>query len=530
MAGRPSDIADSAGPVNAAIYAGQTPILVESDEEGAFSTDSDDQSEAADSIDSDRSDGSISGECEDSEDSDLAAGVPRAVDTPREAGSQENQLYQAAGLPLGFAALVDQAVNAMDERVPISAPEDATDEDDNDDDESDFGLSEAGREGIKKLFDDGLLGERSGSPEMGVDEESEAGIAAAGESAFEKSQASHSEANRSSSRDRYVSQSPVQDKTHVGHISMFYRPASPSDAAMVKTAGPATISKQVKNPARANPLLSDSWRPIVAQSLGEKTGKHEFFAARDHNRAKLNAGVNESGSDVPSLGIDLQDFHLARSITATTMNSRKENVPSTIEEQPQADPETIFGKPSERSSSKSFLTLLAIPSLSEAFDLDMHSKVLLSDRDLSPEPDMTSAVKFNESKASMAAMNKTAAEFTGRSRLSINDIIEESHAEQTPKQLKRKADDISDVLENEVRVWASSPAVDVLLNTTDMSASAAQVPVPEVTSNLLPDASQQRPVKRLKKLVEGLGYAALGGVAVGAGLFSVLVATAPEFL
>jgi hypothetical protein len=43
-------------------------------------------------------------------------------------------------------------------------------------------------------------------------------------------------------------------------------------------------------------------------------------------------------------------------------------------------------------------------------------------------------------------------------------------------------------------------------------------------------APEPRPVKRFKKLFENVGYAALGGVAVGAGLFSVLVATAPEFM
>jgi hypothetical protein len=55
--------------------------------------------------------------------------------------------------------------------------------------------------------------------------------------------------------------------------------------------------------------------------------------------------------------------------------------------------------------------------------------------------------------------------------------------------------------------------------------TAQAVPIGEPAAENMP-----RPTKRLKKFAEAVGYAALGGVAVGAGLFSVLVATAPDFL
>lgn len=48
-------------------------------------------------------------------------------------------------------------------------------------------------------------------------------------------------------------------------------------------------------------------------------------------------------------------------------------------------------------------------------------------------------------------------------------------------------------------------------------------------TSTISSSTEVRPVKRLKRVAEALCYAAAGGVAVGAGLFSILVATAPDF-
>jgi hypothetical protein len=135
---------------------------------------------------------------------------------------------------------------------------------------------------------------------------------------------------------------------------------------------------------------------------------------------------------------------------------------------------------------------------------------------------MTSAVNFN------AATQKP------RSGLGINDIINNTTST-TTQSLKRKADDISDATDAELRMWAeSSSASNGDVNgSADATNSEEQATVSSPSTDDVPavvDDPAPRPTKKFKKLLENVGYAALGGVAVGAGLFSVLVATAPDFL
>jgi hypothetical protein len=140
---------------------------------------------------------------------------------------------------------------------------------------------------------------------------------------------------------------------------------------------------------------------------------------------------------------------------------------------------------------------------------------------------MTSAAEYNKSKA-------TAATTKSRSGLSITDIIEAESTVHHAKSLKRKAEDISDATEDELRIWANNTSS---TNESPGSSEIAVLKSEAAVSSEVPEASdpasqapENRPVKRFKKLFENVGYAALGGVAVGAGLFSVLVATAPDFM
>jgi hypothetical protein len=73
------------------------------------------------------------------------------------------------------------------------------------------------------------------------------------------------------------------------------RQPSPSDAAMPKSMNqsfgnpppPDDIpSTQTINPVQINHLPGHKWNQFVAQTLGEKTGKHDFFQAREINRAR----------------------------------------------------------------------------------------------------------------------------------------------------------------------------------------------------------------------------------------------------
>jgi len=129
----------------------------------------------------------------------------------------------------------------------------------------------------------------------------------------------------------------------------------------------------------------------------------------------------------------------------------------------------------------------------------------------SPELDMTSAVRFARSKA----------------------LVEQ---DDTPKRrgIKRKADEIAELISQEERAWdppspfaTKLPSIDKSLTQDNSTSQPRQESQPEITSN---HGTSGHRTKRLKKFAEAVGYAALGGVAVGASLFSLLVATAPEFV
>jgi len=146
---------------------------------------------------------------------------------------------------------------------------------------------------------------------------------------------------------------------------------------------------------------------------------------------------------------------------------------------------------------------------------------------------MTSAYSYIVSKNSATTSEPTPPNSRG---IKIDDIIEPSIS-QRPLRLKRKADEISNITDEELRLWAkastsSTVSKPTLENPTTQPQATTQIamtyPVP--ASSAIPTVSEVRPTKRMKKLLENVGYAALGGVAVGAGLFTVLVATAPDFL
>lgn len=143
---------------------------------------------------------------------------------------------------------------------------------------------------------------------------------------------------------------------------------------------------------------------------------------------------------------------------------------------------------------------------------------------------MTSSVKYNESKFSKSATANKTALSTGR--IKITDIIDGGLNQTSNTTLKRKADDIADVLEDEVRNWLTSSSSNPPQD--PMEVPARQAGKPQLFGNssldIVSGEIEQRPLKKAKKFVERLGYAAIGGAAVGATLFSVLVATAPDFL
>jgi len=108
--------------------------------------------------------------------------------------------------------------------------------------------------------------------------------------------------------------------------------------------------------------------------------------------------------------------------------------------------------------------------------------------------------------------------------VSINDLFD-LPARQMPQSSsveskKRKSDDISEANES---TSVSAANEQDFVGASSTSTTTQPILAPSST----PEESAVRAPKRMKRFFEAVGYAALGGAAVGAGLFSVLVVTAP---
>jgi hypothetical protein len=384
------------------------------------------------------------------------------------------------------------------------------------DSDSDLGLSDAGEEGIRALLrrgpsENGDAGQYNGG--HAEDERNTNDIRLVDEPT--KIVASHDDQapehiTFTCQTTEEIPRSALTPNEPFDQPSSSIRQPSPSDAAMVKAVVPQSTPRQTAKHVPVHHLPSKYWRQLTTQSLGDKTGKHEFFEAREGNKAKFQAA--ESGVASTSLaGRTIPSPELTESLKS------KSNASDAASHVLTESLDTIdWGK-------------ISLPAIQPLPYLDNHTQVPIIDRDPSPLPDMTSAVKYNESKALMAAANKEAASQLGRTKLRIHDIIDGSSAP-LPQTNKRKADALSDIIENEVRIWGSSPGLDPSTDPMNTTASGSQISalskLTETDKDPESEIPEQRTVKRLKKVVEGAAYIALGGV----GLFSILVATAPDFL
>jgi hypothetical protein len=265
------------------------------------------------------------------------------------------------------------------------------------------------------------------------------------------------------------SASKVQDL--VGQPSSTIRQPSPSDAAMVKP-----TATHGSNPIPVHHLPSNEWKSFATQSLQELTNKY----AADH----VNGGLHDEL---------LPPFHHPYSVSDDVLDAQQVESRSA----PAGD--------------------------------------IARDRSPGPVPCMTDTVSFNESQAVMTGAIMDSSPQSSRSGLRINDIID-SFVSLKPETHKRKAEDISDVLVDEIQAWASVSTLDSTKNAVSTAcasppgAASATEPLtssaPVLQEREVPATRDHQSNKRLKKVVEGAAYIALGGV----GLFSLLVATAPDFM
>lgn len=361
------------------------------------------------------------------------------------------------------------------------------------DNESDLNLADAEREGLRAFYDLSKVG--SASPDYDPDHEEGYPL--------DKTPITHrlnsvtaEEACDTPSSFGYASQSP-NDKP-----SSSFRQPSPSDAAMVKT------TPQTSKPVPVHHFPSNYWKLVATRSLQEK--------------------ANKRGSHEVEEGFPSYDYPIAATIAAASAmypdlaesQKRKSSAPDEI---PLPIPEIQVVA---AESAMSLATDLGKGSRSTSPPLpymDAQSPELEEDR--CPSPLLETIALVDDRTCAM----KNASPQSGRSKLRIDDIID-SPTTSEPETRKRKAEDISNVIESEVRAWASACAQGPAENSPSAVASGSpQAAQSTPTSNIEEPESVATPSqasKRLKKMAEGAAYIALGGV----GLFSILVATAPDFL
>ena len=525
MDGRPVDTSPNTDPIDAAHHAEKSTILLDSEDEDVdFSSDSEDQSEGPDSADS-----SFSGayDLEEME-------IPEDLDD-----CDQQSLSEPANVDMQAAAaspIISDVADANHETPndPISDTATYTklsvDIVDRDDDDSELGLSDAGAEGISALFEGSPSFNNSTKP-LDLDEldqmdhgslesssrEAIKRVTFASETSFDESVLDTSS--------RFSAQENVDDFGY--STPEFQQPAdvplwrqpSPSDAALVKSAAPTALFI-----GRLGACDFGVHSKPAMQSLGERTGKADFFNAREANKKKFDAVERDIGKSmdcVPGRRVDhaISDF----SFSGTNMPYSFDKV-STNPLRPVTHESFSFGE-SYGPNLEDFPLIKAATSPLPSFSfLDKPDHTPVVERAPSPELNMTSAAEYNKSKASMASSTNKI-----RSGLSITDIIDSSSTTHHPQRTKRKADDISDVTEAELRMWASSSYSEVPNSPGVAATDRPAVNSSEIFKSSSIDA-EPRPPKRFKKFMENVAYAALGGVAAGAGLFSVLVATAPDFM
>ncbi|KAH7356747.1 hypothetical protein BKA65DRAFT_474548 [Rhexocercosporidium sp. MPI-PUGE-AT-0058] len=551
MSGRPDDIDEHADQNSIAMYAGNNPIVLDSEDEGEdedadFSSDLDDQSEDDASRDSDRAriHAVFENDSEGIADSDNEGSIDDSA-VESEAGMEVDEEEFNAPEPstinnlTRYAVATDEnsVIRLSDVRTRFELPD--SDEEDGEDDQSDLGLSEAGAEGMKALY-----GASSSLPAPYWEDENGTG---------NQDQADQSSPQPffTSTQDLGLSASAVptninERRTEVPQQTLLrpfsiIRQPSPSDAAMVKSAA------LPRNVSICDMGESSEYSP---QALGEKSGKPAFFAAREVNKAKFGSGEQERALGsfqasnrtanafvAPSKSRKGGEMSTHAMSNTTTGHSSTWDEPA-VEQSPFAPAKSSFGifdaeplKPTfigSGNASKFFKGNMTGAGLREAVSsiptrdycsfLDKPDQSPIMERAPSPLPDMTSSFSYNASKDNM--IPASVQQHSARSAIKITDIVESSSPFNRTNSLKRKSENISTVADKELRNWANSNVE------SELSEAAVSAPGHGEKSNDISNVGEAPAAKRFKKLFANAGYVALGAATV----FATLVATAPDLM
>ncbi|KAK2045985.1 FHA domain-containing protein [Colletotrichum somersetense] len=238
-----------------------------------------------------------------------------------------------------------------------------------------------------------------------------------------------------------------------------------------------------------------------AEALGHLTGKPEFFAAREHNKAVIRRQDQQEDSSQLKTMVSQTTEMPAEVLTSETQSVGASNRAAISE--PEAPKSTNVTESVWSASGDMFLNTPQDFPLSEVGNT-------------SPELDMTSAYQFHQSK--LASSQPSTAD-------SAQPATSESdHAQQTAvalKSSKRKAEEISTLAPEEEAIETSNKTV------SEMQITSGQAPpVVPVAAKPASDSAPP-PSKRLRSFLTKAGYFLGGGVVTAAGLVTALSAAAP---
>lgn len=301
---------------------------------------------------------------------------------------------------------------------------------------------------------------------------------------------------------RLCSLPPLSEVVPYGSSAMRRRTPSPSDAALPYAhlraacrefepplcAALANIDGVAPTIAPAMTKRDTERREVTVQSLGELSGKPEFFQAREHNRRALAEG--QKAAAAPMCDLDLTNWFPASAFELQQFREQQQQ-----QQESQSTPCAGNPEPSAPQNAQ--------PSAGPA---DIVDEV---------EPHAMEATARHE------MTNLPALQVSGNKG-------------------KRKADEISSLTEAEMNQYShtevSSRAdrLDTRLRQLLITGGPAETSQPSLASPITTLDGQARPylrpTKRIKRLAERVGFAALGGATVGALVFSSLIYTAPNFV
>jgi hypothetical protein len=263
-------------------------------------------------------------------------------------------------------------------------------------------------------------------------------------------------------------------------------------------------------------ILGPNWAAAAAETMGRKTGKAEYFAAREVN--KVNARVH-----LPSFRHPCLDH------TQSTLPSQMQ--PPNITEQLTQPRQVVPPFSDLTDSGVRFLNTPHVP-FHQVEPETVNAESVL---------DETSAFSFEQSKKA-SAIAEPVTDTLSHAAVSQEIDFEETHtlteaaptlisteiikdesakgtkeSSETPKSSKRKAEEISELITEEELMESGEPLTPQQATCRPPKRAAGYLHR-ETRAAVAPP-----PPKRLRRMAEVVGYATLGGVAV----MSALIATAP---